>query len=66
MESLVWVDGEQVGNGEDGGSGIWSSKYGSKGIGNRKAMETKMGRGEVRIGAPVQGCTECNKAQIEE
>ena len=72
MESLVRVDWDQVGNGEDGQGQAYrvpnTDQRVKVRIRNRKVMEmkhgsleAKMGRGEVRVGVLVQGCTECNK-----
>ena len=30
------------------------------------SLETRMGQGEVKVGVPVQGCTECNKHQLSQ
>ena len=56
------------------GLGIWSSEMDQRvkvRIGNREviemkqgSLEMKMGRGEVRIGVLVWGCTECNTILI--
>ena len=71
MESLVRVDWDQVGNGEDGQGQAYrvpnTDQRVKVRIGTEKVIEmkqgslgTRMGRGVVKARIPVWGCTECN------